>query len=137
MNPKGGFRVEIRKDYFQIVGKKIKAGIPAGLELTGMGIERVGKQDAKVDTGRYRSSIGHSTDMITAKGRKEKVQINSADAIWQLMPEITAIWLYIGTNVEYAPDLEKKYGTLLKAMYKCRELFTAALKKTLEGTMTI
>lgn len=137
MDPRGGFRVEIKKDYFQRVGTKIKAGIPAGLELGGMGIERSAKQDAHVDTGRYRSSIGHSTNLLTAKGRVEQVQINPADAIWNILPEINMIWLYIGTNVEYAADLERRYGTLLKAMYKCRGLIFAALKKTLEGTMTI
>ena len=137
MNIPGGFSVEIKKDYFQAVGKKIEAGIPAGLELTGMGIERVGKQDSHVDTGRYRSSIGHSTDMLTAKGKSKGVQINSADAIWKLAPEITFIWLYIGTNVEYAADLERKFGTLLTAMNKCKDLFLAALRETLKGTIII
>lgn len=134
---KGGFRCDIIRDNWIKIGKKIKAGIPAGLELTGMGIERVGKQDAKVDTGRYRSSIGHSQNMLTAKASKQGVQINPADAIWNLTKGVVGIWLYIGTNVEYAPDLERRYGTLVGAMNKCRNLLTASLKETMKGSLII
>jgi hypothetical protein len=137
MSIPGGFSVEIKKDYFKAVGQKIVAGIPAGLELCGFGIERVTKQDARVDTGRYRSSIGHSQNMLTAKGIAQKVQINPADAIWNLTKGIGGIWLYIGTNVEYAPDLERRYGTLLKAMHKCRNLLTESLKETLKGSIIL
>ena len=134
---KGGYRVDTTKDYFQLVGRKIKAGIPAGLELGGMGIERVAKQDAKVDTGRYRSSIGHSENLLTSKGAAKGVQINPSDAIWNMTKEILGIWLYIGSNVEYAPDLERRFGTLLTAMNKCKGLLLASLKKTLEGSITL
>jgi hypothetical protein len=133
----GGFHVTIVKDHWQILGKKIKAQIPIGLELTGMGIERSAKQEAAVDTGRYRSSIGHSTNLLTDEGVKKNVQINPADAIWKLTNGIIGIWLYIGTNVEYAPDLERRYGTLLNAMNANKGLLTQALKKALEGSIVI
>jgi hypothetical protein len=137
MDPRGGFYCQITKDHWNKVGTKIKAGIPAGLELCGFGIERVAKQDSRVDTGRYRSSIGHSTDLRTPKGIKEKVQINPDDAIWNLTKGVLGIWLYIGTNVEYAPDLERRYGTLLKAMTKCRGLLLASLKETMSGSIIL
>lgn len=134
---KGGFHCQITKDNFDRVGKHIRSAIPAGLELTGMGIERAAKADARVDTGRYRSSIGHSQNMITAKGAKQGVQINPADAIWKLTKGVMGIWLFIGTNVEYAPDLERRYGTLLKSMNACRGLLLAALKETLTTSIIL
>lgn len=134
---KGGFYCQITKDNWDKVGKHLNAAIPAGLELCGFGIERVAKQDARVDTGRYRSSIGHSNDLRTQKGKDSNVQINPQDAIWNLTKGVLGIWLYIGTNVEYAPDLERRYGTLLKAMNKCKELLIASLKETMSGSIKI
>jgi len=137
MEPRGGFFCQITKDNWSKMGLKIKARIPAGLELTGFGIERAAKQVARVDTGRYRSSIGHSSDLRTPKGINEQVQINPDDAIWNLTKGVLGIWLYIGTNVEYAPDLERRYGTLLNSMNACRGLLLAALKETMKGSMII
>lgn len=53
--------------------------IAAALEAIGGQAEMYAKTDCPVDTGRLRSSISHATDDKTA---------------------------YIGTNVEYAPEIE-------------------------------
>lgn len=134
---KGGVYVEITKDMFNEVGRKIKKAIPAGLELGGMGVERTAKQDAHVDTGRYRSSIGHSENMLTSKGSARGITINPSDAIWNLTEGIGGIWLFIGTNVEYAPDLEAKFGTLFNALMKSRELILVALREALKGSIIL
>lgn len=137
MNKSGGTYVEITKDMFDEVGRKIKRAIPAGLELGGMGIERTAKQDAKVDTGRYRSSIGHSQNMLTEKGSAKGISINPADAIWEITKGVGGIWLFIGTNVEYAPDLEARYGTLNNALMKCQMLIIKSLQEVLKGSIIL
>ena len=134
---KGGIHVVITKDHFDQVGRQIIQSIPAGLEFGGFAIERYAKQHALVDTGRYRSSIGHSEAMLTAKGQKQGIVINASDAIWKLTRGIGGIWLYIGTNVIYATDLEARTGNLHNAMVAMKELVMQGLKKAIEGGMRI
>ena len=133
----GGISVRITKDHFKQVGDYINRAIPAGLEFGGFAIERYAKQNAIVDTGRYRSSIGHSQAMLTAKGQKQGVAINPADAIWNITKGIGGIWLYIGTNVEYAPDLEARTGNLYKSLIAMQELVMQGLKTAIQGSITI
>ena len=133
----GGVRVEITKDHFDEVGQKIMNGIPAGLEFGGLGIEREAKANARVDTGRYRSSIGHSQSMLSKKGQAQGVSINPSDAIWNLEKTFGFIWLYVGTNVEYATDLEAKYGNLYKSMMRMAPLVMQGIRKSIEGSITI
>ena len=134
----GGIRVDIIKDNFDRVKTKIKRELlPAGLEFGGMAIERQWKATARVDTGRYRSSIGHSQDMLSEKGKAQGITINPHDAIWNLTSGVAGIWLYIGTNVKYAPDLEARYGTGYGAMETMKPLVLQGIKKALEGGLTI
>lgn len=134
---KGGVQVVITQDHFDQVGRKIRASIPAGLEFGGFAIEAQAKKTARVDTGRYRSSIGHSVIMLSKKGLKEGVSINPADAIWNVTQGIFGAWLYIGTNVKYAADLEARHGTLNKALVMMEPLVWQGLKKAIEGGTTI
>ena len=133
----GAIQVMITKDHFDAVERGIKKRIAAGLEFSGLGIERVAKQNAVVDTGRYRSSIGHSQNMLSEKGEAEGAAINPHDAVWDLTEGVFGIWLYIGTNVEYAPDLEAKYGNLHKSMEAMRGLVLSSLAKAVKGGMVI
>ena len=134
---KGGVQVVITQDHFDQVGRKIRASIPAGLEFGGFAIEAQAKKTARVDTGRYRSSIGHSVVMLSKKGIAEETAINPSDAIWRVTQGIFGSWLYVGTNVKYASDLEARYGTLHKAMTIMEPLVWQGLKKAIEGGTTI
>jgi len=133
----GAIQVVITKDHFDAVGRGIKKRLAAGIEFTGFGIEAEAKKDAAVDTGRYRSSIGHSQNTLTEKGIKQGAAINPHDAVWKLTEGIAGIWLYIGTNVEYAPDLEAKYGNLHKSMETMKGLLLSSLGKAVKGAMVI
>ena len=111
--------------------------IPAGLEFGGFAIERHAKQNARVNTGRYRSSIGHSQAMLSKKGKKEGVVINPSDAVWRITKGIGGVWLYVGTNVQYAPDIEAWDSTLHNALTAMHPLVMQGLKKAIQGGMTI
>jgi len=134
---KGGVRVDIIKDHWDLAGRQILQSIPAGLEFGGFAIERHAKQHAAVDTGRYRSSIGHSQAMLTEKGKRQGTVINASDAVWRITKGIGGIWLYMGSNVQYAPDLEARDSTLYNALMAMHPLVMQGLKKAIQGGMTI
>lgn len=70
----------IALDNSEIVIQASYAQIEKALKSVALTAEKYAKQDCPVDTGRLRSSITHETDKNTA---------------------------YIGTNVEYAPYVER------------------------------
>lgn len=100
-----GLRVDITKNNFGLLGKNILDKVELGLELAGYGVERTWKQEARVDTGRYKSSIGHWTNEM----RKQNFKASSADSVWEQKNTGSSMQILIGTNVEYAMKLEKKY----------------------------
>jgi len=88
-----------------IVGEEAEKG----LARSGFEFEKVAKPNAHVDTGRYRASICHFTsgDVV-----KENPNASPDDSIWIL----TKTSLQCGSNVEYALDLEKRYGNFQKSL---------------------
>lgn len=90
--------------------------VPIILEACGLVAEAHAKEDARVDTGRYRSSITH-----TVSGKGGQVHTYRDDNGKQFKESIEAVpaeerAVYIGTNVEYAIHLEQKDHTIKNAV---------------------
>ena len=74
----GGTNITIT-DNSKLIGAALKKAIANGLEAIGIAAEGHAKKECPVDTGNLRNSITHTCDKEAA---------------------------YIGTNVEYAPNVE-------------------------------
>jgi len=102
---RSGISFKITKNKFPELTKDLINRTMAGVELMGMAVERTWKQEARVDTGRYKSSVGHFSDEMV----KENSKASPSDPVW--IPHMTGafVQLYVGTNVEYAMSLEARY----------------------------
>jgi DNA-directed RNA polymerase subunit L len=90
--------------------------VPIILEACGLVGEEHAKNDARVDTGRYRSSITHTVS--GQGGQVHEYRDNNGKQFTetlQAVPESERA-VYIGTNVEYALYLEQKDHTIKNAI---------------------
>lgn len=98
-----------------------------GLSAVGMKAEKYAKQDAPVDTGRLRNSITYATHSKHSSGQ-EPAKTNDYDT--HATPEEFAV--YIGTNVEYAPQQEAKHHFLKNAATTHNKEFEKLFKSIME-----
>lgn len=104
------------KDSSKDLVTKLEKRVPVILEACGLVGEEHAKKDARVDTGRYRSSITH-----TVSGQGGQVHQYRDDGGKQFTETLQAVpeserAVYIGTNVEYALYLEQKDHTIKNAI---------------------
>ena len=128
-------KVIVTKNKIPQLEKELIYRIVGGIELAGMGVERAWKQTARVDTGRYKSSIGHwVADLV-----KPNPKASPNDSIWDLQNPGSFVQLYVGTNVEYAASLEGKYPNQggANAIKITEGLIKAALFETMGEAFTI
>ena len=121
--------VTVTKNKISQLSAELQQRIAAGMELTGFGVEREWKGHARVDTGRYKSSIGHWSDHIVKEGNPGK----TSDPVWILYTTGADVQLYVGTNVEYAGWLERRYPSQggKAAIDKTEGLLMASLRMTM------
>jgi hypothetical protein len=109
-----GFKIQIRgaeqiTDLLTLFPRIVEEEGAKALSRSGFEFETVAKQGAKVDTGRYRASIGHfEPELLDRPNDKAGTQ----DSHWK--PKRGA--LEVGSNVEYAVHLEKRYGNFANAL---------------------
>ena len=95
-------------DKFKSAGIKVQDKIDKSLYKAGLLVERAAKILVHVDTGRLRASI--STRLVTANAQ-------------------------VGTNVEYAHPVEKRYPFLIPALENNRAEIKSILAKGLTDSM--
>lgn len=107
--------------------------VPIILEACGLVGEKHAKEDARVDTGRYRASITHAVS-----GEGGQVHTYRDKNGKEFKEDIVAVperekAVYIGTNVEYALYLEQKDHTIKNAVSEhineYRKIITDGMKK--------
>ena len=81
-------------------------GMMGLVEDGGYIIQNNWKDIAVVDTGRYKSSIGHWTDEMVSDNK----DASSDDAVWEISDQGLAIELQVGTSVPYGEKVEELYG---------------------------
>lgn len=102
---KNGVTIKVEADNSQEVLKELEHKVNLALEAIGGEAERFAKEGCPVDTGRLRNSITFATE--TAQGYPNTYGGASAepgDTQTHGTPEKNTV--YIGTNVEYAPEQE-------------------------------
>jgi len=94
---------------FRKAGKTVQDKIDKALLKAGLTVERSAKMIVHVDTGRCRASI--ATRLVTANAQ-------------------------VGTTVEYAPHLEKRYPFLKPALESNKDKIKQILHKGLSDAMS-
>ncbi len=119
------------------LGSLLKKAMVAWLEGAALWFERSAKilttEENHIITGRYRASINlNSKD---GSIRDTVANTKSKDGVHEVNQ--TEVSVKIGSNVEYAQDLEKKYSMLARSldtsMPQMRVLFAHYLKKYLQN----
>lgn len=114
------------------IWEQMQEGIKAWIEWMALAFERNAKvittEENHVVTGRFRASINLNTeDWI---GRDTSSETQSWDWIHKFVNTST---IQVGTNVEYAVSLEKRYWILARAMDMSKEdmknIFIKTFKK--------
>lgn len=114
---------------------KVQESVRKSLEFSALAFERKAKilttEERHVVTGRYRSSINlNSRDGLN---RDTVPETKVGDGIHEFVEDLT---LRVGSNVEYAANVESKFGIMARALdgssKEMKDLFLSSLKKNLE-----
>lgn len=106
--------VEIIADNTDEVYRDIYSAIQTGLERIGQVAERYAAERAHVKTGRLKASISHATKITQGRTYNYKDDDKKAYS-YEIGTGAEENTVYIGTNVEYAPFVEKRYPYLKPA----------------------
>ena len=93
--------IKIKNDYSKMIIDLMNNKVETALEAIGATAERYAKEECPVDSGRLRNSITWATAENQGEG---KSPASAKDYTAQAKP--LNKFVYIGTNVEYAPYVE-------------------------------
>lgn len=88
----------------KVYGQKARGNIKGAILKSGMEIVREAKKRCPVDTGRLRASIGVWDERLL----KDNPEASPSDVVWQFFEREGEMGLDVGTNVDYAFDVETK-----------------------------
>lgn len=126
---------EDAEQFFKGFGKKLDEAKTNAVEVAGMvwadKAKLITQADHHIDTGAYVNSIGHETHIQGPNGS------DVGTVIHDLTRDNTKTKLVLGSGVDYAAELEKRYNIFGRALDSSLEemgkVGHAAIKKTLGG----
>lgn len=119
--------IRIEHDYSEEVIKAMHDKVKTALQAIGQTAEDYAKSECPVDTGRLRNSITYATTNYQSPANTNKHPKGPTDAIpndYSTKGKPKKDYVYIGTNVEYAPYIE--YGDKTHKIGKAHFLKDAA-----------
>ena len=124
------------KSYKKDVEKAIQSGIKKGLELIGMDLvsyaSKTITKNGNIDTGRLRASIASAVDTDIQKNKEYFGDINPKDMPHGKLPKNV---LQYGSNVKYAPKIERDYPFLKPALTKNKNIYQKYLNEMIEEAL--
>lgn len=125
------------KSYKRDVEKAIEEGIRDGLNLVGLQLQAQASRNitnqGQVDTGRMRASITYVTEDVKGKIASDNKGItHNSDKASGKAPKKS---LYIGSNVEYAPQQEKRNSFIKRAVTQQKNNISKLINGAIERSL--
>lgn len=123
--------------FFEKSEERVRQASDNVVEATGMfwsdTAKTITRDDGHIDTGLYVNSIGYKTEFSS----KDGVSLVDADGyvIHQKERDGDIVELQVGSSVEYADDLEKKYNIMARALDQTKEEMPKIAKKIIAKTL--
>lgn len=120
--------------------EKLKEARKRAVEAAGMiwsdETKQITRDEGHVDTSLYINSIGYVTNMpSTNKSGKGERNASQADVIYNLEENQSKTTLKIGSNVEYAEDLEKRYHLMARGLDVAKPRIRENAERVVKNTL--